>query len=175
MESQRMEAEHRARHVPEMACIARELMGPEGYLSLNMAVLRRNIAPVIEYVNKHLALDNDRDVAETMKDLPWLIHEMEMVIDQLRQVAHGLNAQALSGEMQRSSVMIALLAHLVPLIEQRIAELLASTDPLLRDHRSLATHYGVLPIYTDMGGCLALKPTGEWLFFHHDQRGGALE
>jgi hypothetical protein len=58
----------------------------------------------------------------------------------------------------------------VPLIEQRIAELLASTDVRSGDYRSIATHHAALPIYADIGGCIALKPTGEWLFFHSNQR-----
>ncbi|WP_224371702.1 hypothetical protein [Hyalangium versicolor] len=69
-------------------------------------------------------------------------------------------------------MMITLPSRLAPLIEQRVSELRDSTDtgPLGEDYRSIAIHYGALPLYADIGGCIALKPTGEWLFFHSNQR-----
>src|SRR5687767_11295622 len=92
VESRMMKAERLATLGQVTAGIAHELMGPVGYLSQNVAALRRDIDQVIEYVNKHLAQDNDRSVAETVKDLPSLIGDLVTGTEHLRQVAHGLKA-----------------------------------------------------------------------------------
>ncbi len=90
---QMMETEHQARLGQVMASIAHVLTGPVDSLSPHLAALRRNIAPVIEYVNTHLAQDNDPNVAEIVKELPSLISDMETGLEHLR----TLMAQARDG------------------------------------------------------------------------------
>ena len=94
LKRQMVETEHQARLGQVMAGIAHVLTGPEGSLSPHLATLRRNIAPVIGYVNKHLAQDDNQDVAELVKDLPFLISDMETCLEHLRKVTQGLEVQA---------------------------------------------------------------------------------
>ncbi|HEX8703653.1 MAG TPA: response regulator [Myxococcaceae bacterium] len=94
LERQMVETEHQAGLGQELAHIAHVLTGPVDSLAPHVAALRQNVAPVIQYVNKHLAQDNDQAVAEIVKDLPLLISDMETGHAHLRQVAQGLKVQA---------------------------------------------------------------------------------
>jgi hypothetical protein len=49
-------------------------------------------------------------------------------------------------------------------IQQRIDELIASTDPDPADLRRVAKLLKALPIYADMGGWIALNPDGSFVF-----------
>jgi hypothetical protein len=35
--------------------------------------------------------------------------------------------------------------------------------------QSLATRFGAVPFYDDLGGCILLSPSGEWVFVHSNQ------
>jgi hypothetical protein len=49
-------------------------------------------------------------------------------------------------------------------IQLRIDELIASTDPDPADLRRMARLMKALPIYADMGGCIALRTDGSFVF-----------
>jgi hypothetical protein len=49
-------------------------------------------------------------------------------------------------------------------IRQWLAEFTAGTDPRLTDQRNLAVYLQALPLYEDLGGCIAIRPDGELIF-----------
>lgn len=63
--------------------------------------------------------------------------------------------------------------HLKAFVERRIADLSLSTEEEMA--RGVATDFGDLLLYADMGGALALKPTGELLSIPHDDPDAKLE
>ncbi|KFE64672.1 sensor histidine kinase [Hyalangium minutum] len=133
VESRMMKAERLATLGQVTAGIAHELMGPVGYLSQNVAALRRDIDQVIEYVNKHLAQDPDRGVSETVKDLPSLIGDLVTGTEHLRQVAHGLKAQARGDETEQAAEISEVVSFAVKLARAEVrdrARLTSNGDPV---------------------------------------------
>ena len=59
--------------------------------------------------------------------------------------------------------------HLRHEIQRWLAEYIAATDPRLADHRALAVRLHALPLYADMGGCIAIRPDGDVIFVDIDQ------
>ncbi len=59
--------------------------------------------------------------------------------------------------------------HLPAMIAQRLAEFVASADPRLETQRRLAIHLQALPLYADLGACIAIRPSGELISVHSDQ------
>jgi C4-dicarboxylate-specific signal transduction histidine kinase len=115
------------------AGIAHELMGPVGYLSQNVAALRRDIDQGIDYMNKHLEQDNDRGVAEMVKDLPHLISDLVTGTEHLQQVAHGLKAQARRDETEQAAELSEAVSFAVRLTQAELgdrARLTSSGDPV---------------------------------------------
>lgn len=58
---------------------------------------------------------------------------------------------------------------LAAIVQQLLAAFLASESQPLAAQRSLAQKLGALPVYVDLAGCFALRPTGELLFVPSDQ------
>ena len=55
------------------------------------------------------------------------------------------------------------------LIRRRIRELADGTTPDPQDVRGLAVNREMLPLFCDMGGCLAIRPDGEIVSFVWDE------
>jgi len=133
VESRMMKAERLATLGQVTAGIAHELMGPVGYLSQNVSALRRDIEQVISYVNKHLEHDPDSAVSDTVKDLPSLIGDLGTGTEHLRQVAHGLKAQARGDETEQAAEVSEVVSFAVKLARAEVrdrARLTSSGDPV---------------------------------------------
>ena len=133
VESRMMKAERLATLGQVTAGIAHELMGPVGYLSQNVSALRRDIDQVIAYVNKHLAEDPDAAVSDTVKDLPALIGDLATGTEHLRQVAHGLKAQARGDETEQAAEIAEVVSFAVKLARAEVrdrARLTSSGEPV---------------------------------------------
>jgi hypothetical protein len=55
------------------------------------------------------------------------------------------------------------------LVKKEIAMFLLGTDQRLIDRRALAEQLHALPLYSDMGGCILLEPTGQLVLVHSNQ------
>ena len=55
------------------------------------------------------------------------------------------------------------------LVKKEIATFLLGTDQRLIDRRALAEQLHALPLYSDMGGCILLEPTGQLVLVHSNQ------
>jgi hypothetical protein len=53
-------------------------------------------------------------------------------------------------------------------IDLALTRYLASDDPQFSDVRTWARYHHALPLIVDMGGCIALRPTGELISFDWD-------
>ncbi len=92
VESRMMKAERLATLGQVTAGIAHELMGPVGYLSQNVASLRRDIEQVIALREQAPGRTiRTRSVAETVEDLPSLIGDLGTGTEHLR--AGGARAE----------------------------------------------------------------------------------
>ncbi|HSP78953.1 MAG TPA: ATP-binding protein, partial [Myxococcaceae bacterium] len=103
VEGRMMKAERLATLGQVTAGIAHELMGPVGYLTQNVASLRRDLECVVQYCSKHLAEDSSPEVASVLEDLPSLLQDLSTGAEHLRQVALGLRAQARGEDMEASA------------------------------------------------------------------------
>jgi C4-dicarboxylate-specific signal transduction histidine kinase len=133
MESRMMKAERLATLGQVTTGIAHELMGPVGYLSQNVAVLRRDIDQGIGYMNKHLGQDYDQAVAEMVKDLPSLVGDLVTGTEHLRQVAHALKAQARGDETEQAAEISEVVSFAVKLARAEVrdrAQLTSNGDPV---------------------------------------------
>ncbi|MGH7437917.1 MAG: hypothetical protein ACRENE_19735 [Polyangiaceae bacterium] len=54
-------------------------------------------------------------------------------------------------------------------IRQRLAEYLTDSAPDPLDIRSVVAKFGALPLTSDMGGCLAIRPDGKIVSFQWDE------
>jgi hypothetical protein len=54
-------------------------------------------------------------------------------------------------------------------IEQRLADFLADEDPRRADQRGLAAQLHAIPLYADLGACIAIRPNGELISVHSNQ------
>lgn len=104
------------------ADVAHELMVPGGSLSENLAVLRRDLAPVLEYVNKHLARDPDSEVAGILEDLPGLIGDLVASTERLREVTHGLMAQVRGEETAQEAELSEVVSFVVGLSRAEVRD-----------------------------------------------------
>jgi C4-dicarboxylate-specific signal transduction histidine kinase len=122
VEGRMMKAERLATLGQVTAGIAHELMGPVGYLSQNVASLRRDLECVVQYASRHLAEDPDSEVASVLEDLPSLLSDLATGSEHLRQVALGLRGQARGEDMENSADVAEVVAFAVKLARAEVRE-----------------------------------------------------
>ncbi|MGZ3458898.1 MAG: sensor histidine kinase [Archangium sp.] len=122
VEGRMMKAERLATLGQVTAGIAHELMGPVGYLSQNVASLRRDLECVVQYASKHLAADPSPEVASVLEDLPSLLQDLATGADHLRGVALGLRAQARGEDMEASADVAEVVSFAVKLARAEVRE-----------------------------------------------------
>ncbi len=122
VEGRMMKAERLATLGQVTAGIAHELMGPVGYLSQNVASLRRDLECVVQYASKHLATDPSPEVASVLEDLPSLLQDLATGADHLRGVALGLRAQARGEDMEASAEVAEVVSFAVKLARAEVRD-----------------------------------------------------
>ncbi|MCY1076610.1 sensor histidine kinase [Archangium lansingense] len=122
VEGRMMKAERLATLGQVTAGIAHELMGPVGYLSQNVASLRRDLECVVQYASKHLAADASPEVASVLEDLPSLLQDLATGADHLRGVALGLRAQARGEDMEASADVAEVVSFAVKLARAEVRD-----------------------------------------------------
>ena len=122
VEGRMMKAERLATLGQVTAGIAHELMGPVGYLSQNVASLRRDLESVVQYASKHLAADPSQEVASVLEDLPALLQDLSSGADHLRGVALGLRAQARGEDMENSADVAEVVSFAVKLARAEVRD-----------------------------------------------------
>jgi C4-dicarboxylate-specific signal transduction histidine kinase len=122
VEGRMMKAERLATLGQVTAGIAHELMGPVGYLSQNVASLRRDLECVVQYASRHLAEDPDSEVASVLEDLPSLLSDLATGAEHLRQVALGLRGQARGEDMENTADVAEVVAFAVKLARAEVRE-----------------------------------------------------
>ncbi|WNG38555.1 response regulator [Archangium minus] len=122
VEGRMMKAERLATLGQVTAGIAHELMGPVGYLSQNVASLRRDLECVVQYASKHLATDPSPEVASVLEDLPSLLSDLATGADHLRGVALGLRAQARGEDMEVSADVAEVVSFAVKLARAEVRD-----------------------------------------------------
>jgi C4-dicarboxylate-specific signal transduction histidine kinase len=122
VEGRMMKAERLATLGQVTAGIAHELMGPVGYLSQNVASLRRDLECVVQYASKHLAVDPSAEVASVLEDLPSLLSDLASGADHLRGVALGLRAQARGEDMEASADVAEVVSFAVKLARAEVRD-----------------------------------------------------
>jgi C4-dicarboxylate-specific signal transduction histidine kinase len=122
VEGRMMKAERLATLGQVTAGIAHELMGPVGYLSQNVASLRRDLECVVQYASRHLAEDPDSEVASVLEDLPSLLSDLATGAEHLRQVALGLRGQARGEDMETTADVAEVVAFAVKLARAEVRE-----------------------------------------------------
>ena len=122
VEGRMMKAERLATLGQVTAGIAHELMGPVGYLSQNVASLRRDLECVVQYASKHLANDPSSEVASVLEDLPSLLSDLATGADHLRGVALGLRGQARGEDMEASADVAEVVSFAVKLARAEVRD-----------------------------------------------------
>lgn len=80
------------------AGIAHELMNPVAYLTQNIDALRAELKVLSDFVVPRLQKERQREVEETLEELPRILSDIETGAKHIRQVALGVRAYARSEE-----------------------------------------------------------------------------
>ncbi len=76
------------------AGIAHELMNPVSYLTQNVATLRSELVLITGYTQSQLAEQPDEQVAQSLREMPGLLDDIEKGAHLVRQLALGIRTQA---------------------------------------------------------------------------------
>ncbi|MGQ0505216.1 MAG: sensor histidine kinase [Myxococcaceae bacterium] len=76
------------------AGIAHELMNPVSYMSQNVASLRADLETLSAYVRNMLEKNPDKEVSDSLAELPSVIDDVELGAKHIREVALGVRAHA---------------------------------------------------------------------------------
>jgi len=98
IETRMLQSERLAAIGQVSAGIAHELMNPVAYLTQNIEALRGELKVLANFIAPRLQRDRDREVEETLEELPQILSDIETGSKHIRQVALGIRAQARGDE-----------------------------------------------------------------------------
>lgn len=103
IETRMLQSERLAAIGQVSAGIAHELMNPVAYLTQNIEALRGELKVLSNFIAPRLQRQRDREVEETLEELPQILADIETGSKHIRQVALGIRAQARGDEQVSES------------------------------------------------------------------------
>jgi signal transduction histidine kinase len=76
------------------AGIAHELMNPVAYMAQNIEALRAELKTLANYIAPRIQKERDKDVEQSLEELPQILNDIETGSKHIRQVALGLRGHA---------------------------------------------------------------------------------
>src|SRR5262249_45401314 len=90
VETRMLQSERLAAIGQVSAGIAHELMNPVAYLTQNIEALRGELKVLSNFIGPRLQRDRDREVEQTLEELPQILADIETGSKHIRQVALGI-------------------------------------------------------------------------------------